>query len=60
MLSSFQAAELAAQQTVNMPARAGRASYVSADCLTQPDPGAHAVGIGMRAIYEACKLTLSQ
>ena len=41
--------------TTNMKARAGRASYVSAEHLKNPDPGAHAVGIWMRAAYEACK-----
>ena len=39
-----------------MAAHAGRASYVSAEHWTQPDPGAHAVGIWMRAAYEAFKL----
>ncbi len=36
-------------------AKAGRASYVAEDQLVNPDPGAHAVGIIMRAIYEAAK-----
>ena len=36
-----------------MKAKAGRASYVSSDHLTQVDPGAHAVGIWMKAAYNA-------
>ena len=52
----LQAAEQAAVSTAEMTARAGRASYVSREHLTQPDPGAHAVGIWMRATYEAMKL----
>ena len=51
----LQAAERAAQATAGMKARAGRASYVSSEHLTNPDPGAHAVAVWMRAVYEACK-----
>ena len=36
-----------------MAARAGRASYVSPELLTQPDPGAVAVGVWLQAVYEA-------
>jgi len=43
-------AEKAAIATTSMKAKAGRASYVSAKLLTQPDPGAVAVSIWMKAI----------
>ena len=36
-----------------MTARSGRASYVSHELLTQPDPGATAVGIWLQAILSA-------
>ncbi|XP_078671711.1 triokinase/FMN cyclase-like isoform X1 [Branchiostoma floridae x Branchiostoma belcheri] len=48
---AVEAAENSAQRTASMAARAGRASYVSTDRLTRPDPGAQAVAIWMRAIY---------
>ena len=35
-----------------MQAQAGRASYVSADLLTQPDPGAVAVATWMKAVLD--------
>ena len=50
-----QAAEKGAEATANMKARAGRASYVSSEHLIHPDPGAYAVGLWMRAAYEASK-----
>ncbi len=56
--AAAQAAEDGAKATIQLKARAGRASYVSQQLLTQPDPGAHAVGIWMRAAYEACKTAL--
>ena len=46
----LQAAETAAEATTKMPAQAGRASYVSPDLLTQPDPGAVAVVTWMKAV----------
>ncbi len=50
------AAEEGAKATANMKASAGRASYVAQNLsLGKPDPGAHAVGIMMRAVYEAAK-----
>ncbi|XP_078673643.1 triokinase/FMN cyclase-like [Branchiostoma floridae x Branchiostoma belcheri] len=52
---AVKAAEKSAQATASMPARAGRASYVSADQLTQPDPGATAVAIAIRATHDALK-----
>lgn len=38
-----------------MRANVGRASYVAKVNLTQPDPGAKAVAIWMRAVLEAFK-----
>jgi len=49
------AAEEGAKATLNMKASAGRASYVAASELKFPDPGAHAVGIIMRAVFEGFK-----
>lgn len=51
----FQAGEKAAEGTKNMKARAGRASYVSADLLKRPDPGATAVAIWLKAVLEVLK-----
>lgn len=48
----FQAAENGAVATTEMEARAGRASYVNRSQLTQPDPGAHAVGVWLAAIHK--------
>lgn len=50
--SPSQAAEDGAEATVKMEARAGRASYVHCSQLTQPDPGAHAVGVWLAAIHK--------
>ncbi|XP_078593850.1 triokinase/FMN cyclase-like isoform X1 [Branchiostoma floridae x Branchiostoma japonicum] len=52
---AVKAAETSAQATASMPARAGRASYVSPDQLTQPDPGAMAIAIIIRATHDALK-----
>ena len=52
-----QAAEKGAIDTIKMKAAAGRASYVAESELKYPDPGAHAIGIIMRAIFEAYKIT---
>ena len=49
----LQAAVAGAAATVNMSAQAGRASYVHSSQLTQPDPGAHAVAIWLKAIHSA-------
>lgn len=46
------AAEEGAKSTLKMKAGAGRASYVASSELKQPDPGAHAVGVIMRAVYQ--------
>ncbi|KAL3873112.1 hypothetical protein ACJMK2_036268 [Sinanodonta woodiana] len=50
--AAVQAAEKGAEATTWMKAKAGRASYVSADLLTKPDPGATAVAIWLRAVLE--------
>jgi len=50
------AAELGAEATKKMEARAGRSNYVpAAVLLANPDPGAKAVAIWMRAAFEALK-----
>ncbi|XP_077978362.1 triokinase/FMN cyclase-like [Glandiceps talaboti] len=49
---AVKAAEDSAKATAQMKARAGRASYVNQDLLTQPDPGATAVSLWMRAAYD--------
>ena len=51
-----QAAEQGAIDTVKMKASAGRASYVAESELKYPDPGAHAIGIIMRAVFEGYKI----
>ena len=48
----LQAAEEAAKDTQSMKAKAGRASYVSSDVLKNPDPGATAVAIWLRAAFD--------
>ncbi|XP_069118565.1 triokinase/FMN cyclase-like isoform X1 [Argopecten irradians] len=50
---AVEAAEKSAEETAKMKAHAGRASYVSADHLNNPDPGARAVAVWMRAVLEA-------
>ncbi|XP_060584088.1 triokinase/FMN cyclase-like isoform X2 [Ruditapes philippinarum] len=49
---AVKAGESAAENTKSLKARAGRASYVSADLLTKPDPGAMAVAVWLRAIQD--------
>ena len=51
----FQVAELGAQSTSAMSARAGRSSYVSEKHLNKPDPGALAVTVWFRAAFNALK-----
>lgn len=41
------------QATVSMKASAGRASYVHAGHLVNPDPGAEAVALWMEAVYNS-------
>lgn len=52
---TLQAAEKAAQATAGMKARAGRASYVSAERLNSPDPGAVSVTYWMKAVLEVLR-----
>jgi len=47
----LKAASEAAERTSVMKARAGRASYVSADLLKKPDAGAKACVIWLSAIF---------
>ncbi|XP_058447261.1 triokinase/FMN cyclase-like [Malaya genurostris] len=51
--------EEAARKTQQMVAKAGRAAYSSSSEMSNvyqhPDPGAHAVSIWARALFEACK-----
>ncbi|EJW77701.1 hypothetical protein WUBG_11390, partial [Wuchereria bancrofti] len=46
-------AEKSAKSTSNMIAQVGRASYTSAMVQKEPDAGAVAVSIWLRAVYEA-------
>lgn len=46
-------AELAAKATAQMTARCGRASYTSEATQVEPDPGATAVAVWLRSIFEA-------
>uniref|UniRef100_A0A8C5ALB5 Triokinase/FMN cyclase n=2 Tax=Gadus morhua TaxID=8049 RepID=A0A8C5ALB5_GADMO len=47
------AAELGAESTRDLRARAGRASYIAAERVTLPDPGAVAVAAILRAVLES-------
>uniref|UniRef100_A0A8C1M5Q7 Triokinase/FMN cyclase n=2 Tax=Cyprinus carpio TaxID=7962 RepID=A0A8C1M5Q7_CYPCA len=51
----LQKADLGAESTRNLTARAGRASYIASEHLTQPDPGAVAVAAILKAILNALK-----
>ena len=51
--NATKAAEEGAKATLKMKASAGRASYVPDSELKHPDPGAHAIGIVMRSIYNS-------
>ncbi|XP_069701381.1 triokinase/FMN cyclase isoform X1 [Periplaneta americana] len=50
------AAEDEAKETIGKKALIGKASDSTNLPLLMPDPGAHAVGIWMRAVYEGCRL----
>lgn len=50
---AVEAAEKTTESTKNMQAKAGRASYVSSDLLTKPDPGAVGTTLWLRAILES-------
>lgn len=52
---AVKSAETSAANTSKLKAKAGRASYINSALLKSPDPGAHAVGIWIRAIYEGIK-----
>ncbi len=54
------AAEKGAKATLTMKASAGRASYVPTSELKHPDPGAHAIGIIMRAVFEGVKIKANE
>uniref|UniRef100_A0A8B9LJ87 Triokinase/FMN cyclase n=1 Tax=Astyanax mexicanus TaxID=7994 RepID=A0A8B9LJ87_ASTMX len=47
-----QKAELGAESTRDLTAKAGRASYIASERLTKPDPGAVAVAAIFRAVFE--------
>uniref|UniRef100_A0A8C1MAA4 Triokinase/FMN cyclase n=1 Tax=Cyprinus carpio TaxID=7962 RepID=A0A8C1MAA4_CYPCA len=53
--SAVEKADLGAESTRNLTARAGRASYIASEHLTQPDPGAVAVAAILKAILNALK-----
>uniref|UniRef100_A0A671VD27 Triokinase/FMN cyclase n=1 Tax=Sparus aurata TaxID=8175 RepID=A0A671VD27_SPAAU len=51
--ASLQKAALGAESTRNLTAKAGRASYIAAERVTLPDPGAVAVAAIFRAVLES-------
>ncbi|CAL8241338.1 unnamed protein product [Merluccius merluccius] len=51
--AAVKAAELGAESTRDLTARAGRASYIAAERVTQPDPGAVAIATILRAVLES-------
>ncbi|XP_041926959.1 triokinase/FMN cyclase [Alosa sapidissima] len=51
--AAVERAKAGADSTKSLSAQAGRASYIAAEHLTQPDPGAVAVAAILRAVYEA-------
>ncbi|XP_060764456.1 triokinase/FMN cyclase isoform X2 [Neoarius graeffei] len=53
--TAVEKAELGAQSTCNLAAKAGRASYIASKQLTQPDPGAVAVATVLRAVFDTLK-----
>ncbi|NP_001070098.1 triokinase/FMN cyclase [Danio rerio] len=53
--AAVEKADSGAESTRNLTARAGRASYVASEHLTQPDPGAVAVAAILRAVLDALK-----
>ncbi|XP_014611589.1 PREDICTED: triokinase/FMN cyclase-like isoform X1 [Polistes canadensis] len=55
---AVKAAEQCAIQTLYTRALRGRASLLKSKTFKYPDPGAHAIGIWMRASYEGVKLKL--
>ncbi|XP_062849317.1 triokinase/FMN cyclase [Trichomycterus rosablanca] len=53
--AAVEKAEVGAESTRNLIARAGRASYIASERLTQPDPGAVAVAAILRAVFDSLK-----
>ncbi|XP_026859575.2 triokinase/FMN cyclase [Electrophorus electricus] len=53
--AAVEKSEVGAESTRDLTARAGRASYVASDQLTQPDPGAVAVAAILRTVFEVLK-----
>ncbi|XP_053360444.1 triokinase/FMN cyclase isoform X2 [Clarias gariepinus] len=53
--AAVEKAELGAQSTRDLTAKAGRASYIASERLTQPDPGAVAVAAIFRAVIDTLK-----
>ncbi|KAJ3585512.1 hypothetical protein NHX12_014231 [Muraenolepis orangiensis] len=51
--AAVKAAELGAESTRDLTARAGRASYIAAERVTLPDPGAVAIATILRAVLES-------
>lgn len=49
---AVKAAQTGAEGTVNLKAKAGRASYVPSHQITQRDAGAHAVSLWLKAIHD--------
>nr|CAD7439674.1 unnamed protein product [Timema bartmani] len=54
--SAAMAAESATQTTIRSEARIGKARMYKGRSFLQPDPGAHAISIWMRAVYEGVRL----
>lgn len=46
---------MGAEATRDLTARAGRASYIAAERVNLPDPGAVAVAVILRAVLETLK-----
>uniref|UniRef100_A0A4W5ML39 DhaL domain-containing protein n=1 Tax=Hucho hucho TaxID=62062 RepID=A0A4W5ML39_9TELE len=51
--AAVEKAELGAESTRDLTARAGRASYIATVRVTLPDPGAVAIAAVLRAVFEA-------
>ncbi|XP_072543743.1 triokinase/FMN cyclase isoform X1 [Salminus brasiliensis] len=51
--AAVEKAEVGAESTRDLTAKAGRASYIASERLTKPDPGAVAVAAIFRAVFEA-------
>lgn len=50
---SFQKAAMGAESTRSLTAKAGRASYIAAERVNLPDPGAMAVAAIFKAVLES-------